>query len=561
MFKRKRSAEDFVDEIRSHLELEADELRAAGLSDEEARRQARVEFGSVTTARERFYLRSRIQWLDSIARDLRCALRSLIQSPGFTLTVILTLALGIGANTAVFSVMNAVLLKSLPVADARHVVLLRTSRTPNMTGTIGLHETFSYPVYLTLRDQRGIFSDLMAVGALSVDKVNVRVGSTGEQAEGDMVSGNFFKGLGIELARGRGFTPDDESQNAAVMVISYNYWTRRFGRDPEVLGKPIWVKGVPFTVIGVATQEFEGTEPGHSRDFWIPLQNRPEFNVLGNPAENGKFYRGNPTWWCLNLIARLAPGVSQQQAISAVQRAFQTSAYVGLGTPMKGETLPVLSFAPARNFAGFDELYGTPLRILMAMVALVLLIALINVTMLLLARNSKRRREFSLRLALGAGRADFLRQLLLEGTLLVAVGGTLAWGFAIAATRLLANWAQIESSLAPDRIVLFFSLALLVLASILFTVAPLRLAMSSGTDLALKTSAATSNSDGGRSRVSRAIVCMQMALCLVLLVGAGLVVRTLRNLENIPLGMDTNGLVVFGLNPQGIHSEPQIALF
>jgi predicted permease len=561
MFRRKRSAEDFAEEIRSHLELEADDLRAQGMNEEEAHRRARVEFGSMRAAQEQFYLKSRWQWLDKLMRDLRYGLRSLRQSPGFALTAILTLALGVGANTAVFSVMNAVLLRSLPVADPQRVVYLRTSNTPNKTGTISWTETFSYPVYLALREERRVFGDVIAVGALSVNKVNVRVGAEPEQAEADMVSGNFFSGLGVQLTRGRGFTAEDEARNAAAMVISYNYWTRRFTRDPGVLGKTVWVKGVPFTIVGVAAKGFEGTEPGRSTDFWIPLQNRIEFNVLGNPPENGKLYQNDPTWWCLSLIARLAPGVSKAQALSAAQPVFQHAAYVGLGSPMQGERIPVLSFDPARNFAGFDEQYGKPLRMLMAMVTLVLLIALINVTAMLLARNGTRQREFSLRLALGAGRADFLRQLLVEGVLLVSAGGVLAWVFAIGATRLLGNWAQIESSLEPDRNVMLFSSGLLIAAAVLFALAPSRLAMRGGPDLALKTSAATSRADAGKTRLGKAIVAMQMALCVVLLVGAGLLVRTLRNLENIPLGMNTEGLVVFGLNPQSVHSEPQLVLF
>ena len=561
MFKRKRSAEDFAEEISSHLELEAEELRTQGFTPDEARRRARVEFGSVPAAKERFDLRNRVAWLDNTYRDFRFALHSLFKNPGFALTAILTIALGIGANTAVFSVMNAVLLKFLPVADPQNVVLLRTTKTPNRTGTIGLHQTFSYPVYSALREQHRAFSDVMAVGALSTDKTNVRVGSSPEQAEADMVSGNFFSGLGIQLVRGRGFTSDDEAGSTPVTVISYKYWTRRFGRDTGALGQTIWVKGIPFTIIGIAAQGFEGTDPGHSKDFWIPLQNRPEFNILGNPPENGKFYRTNPTWWCLNLIARIAPGVTPNQATSAVRSTFQNAAYIGLGAPMQGETLPVLSVQPARNFAGFDELYGTPLRILMAMVSLVLLIALTNVTTLLLARNANRQREFSVRMALGASRADFFRQLLMEAALLVATGSALAWVVASTSTRLLARWAQIESSLAPDRVVLLFSLGLLVLAVSLLTLVPMRLVMRRRTDLAFKTFAAASNTDTSISRVARAVVIMQIALCLVLLVGAGLVVRTLRNLQNLPLGMNTDGLIVFGLNPQSLHSQPQVLLF
>src|SRR6202041_3370507 len=205
------------------------------------------------------------------------------------------------------------------------------------------------------------------------------------------------------------------------------------------------------------------------------------------------------------------------------------------GKPMPGERPPVLSLADAKSFPGYDRQYGTPLRILMAMVGLVLLIALANVVMLLVARNASRQREFSLRQALGAGRGELLRQLLVESLILVAAGGALAWGFALMATRLLGRWAEIESSLAPDRTVLLFTLGVLVIAALLFGLAPLRVALAGGAELALKTSAATSNTDAGKSRAGRLIVVLQMAMCVVLLVGGGLLIRTLRNLQNTPL--------------------------
>ena len=216
---------------------------------------------------------------------------------------------------------------------------------------------------------------------------------------------------------------------------------------------------------------------------------------------------------------------------------------------MEGEKAPVLSLMDAKSFPGYDEMYGNPLRMLMAMVGLVLLIALANVVMLLMARNAARQREFSVRQALGAGRGELLRQLLTESLILVTAGGALAWGFAQMATRLLGRWAQIETSLAPDRTVLLFTLGVLAFAGLLFGLAPLRVALAGRAELALKTSAATSNMDAGKSRTGRIIVALQMALCVVLLVGGGLLVRTLRNLENTPLGMNVDGLVVFGVKP------------
>ncbi len=560
MFRRRKEA-DFAEEIRSHLELEADELREEGVSSDEAHFRARRSFGNVRAAQESFYLRGRWAWLDRLLRDLRFGLRSMRQSPGFTITAVLTLALGIGANTAVFSVMNAVLLRSLPVADPQRVVYLETSGAPNGTGTIDSNETISYAVYRALRQPTGALSDVMAVGLLSTDKVGIRIGNLPEQAEADMVSGNFFSGLGVPIVRGRGFTREDESTSASVVVLSYDYWTRRFDRDPAVLGSAMVVKSVPFTVVGIAGRGFEGVEPTHSTDFWIPLQNRPELNVLGNAPENGKLYQDNPRWWCLRLMGRLAPGVSRAQAAARLQPIFAGAARIGLGNPMPGEHPVVLRFSDPKAFAGFEDQYSKPLRMLMAMVGLVLLIALTNLIMLLMARNAARQREFSLRLALGARPAELLRQLLTESVLLVLAGGALAWAFAILATRVLARWALIESSLAPDRTVLLFTCAVLALSAIVLGVAPFRTAISGGAELALKTNAATAHTDAGKSRVGKIIVTLQMALCLVLLVGAGLLTRTLYNLRNVPLGMNTTGLVVFGLNPQVAHNQPEQVRF
>jgi predicted permease len=556
MFRRERTEDDFAEEIKAHLELEADELRSEGLSASDARTKARQRFGNVRAAQERFYLRSRWVWLDKLVRDLRYGFRSLAQSPGFTITAILTLALGMGANTAVFSVTNAVLMQSLPVSGADRLVYLRTSNPPRGTGTIDTTETMSYSVYDALRRQSGAMSAVMAYVPLSGSKVAVRYGAEPEEAEGDMVSGTFFSGLGVRLPRGHGFTEQDEADHAPVAVISYNYWTRRFGRNPEVLGTTLFVNGIGFTIVGVAGEGFEGLEEGNSTDFWIPLQSRPELNAWGNPLEDGKTYIVNPTWWCLRLIGRLGPGMTKAQAVAQLQPVFQRAAYAGLGSPIPGEKTPTLSLIDAKGFPGYAERYGKPLGMLMGMVGLVLLIALTNVVMLLLARNASRQREFSMKLALGAGRGDLLRQLLAESLLLAAAGGVLAWLFATYATRALGAWAQIESSLAPDRTVLLFTLSVLVLAALLFGVAPMRIAMAAGPTLSLKTSAATSHADAGRSRMGRIVVALQVTLCVVLLVGAGLLIRSLRNLENTPLGMKIEGLVVFGVRPN-VQSLPQ----
>ena len=549
MFTRRRSAKDFAEEMQAHIDLEEEQLQREGLSAEEAQRRARQKFGSVRREQERFYASSRWGWLDKLLRDLRHGLRSLMESPGFTITAIVTLALGMGANTAVFSVMNAVLLRTLPVADADRVVNLRTSNPPMNTGTIDTTQTFSYPVYDALHKQTGAMAAVLAYVPLSGNKVAVRYGSEPEEAEGDMVSGAFFSGLGVQLQRGRGFSEKDETDHAPIAVISNDYWTRRFAQNPDVLGTTLYVNGDGFTIVGITAKGFQGLEPARSTDFWVPLQNRPELNAWGNPLDDGRTYMANPTWWCLRLIGRLAPGVTKSQAAAQLQPVFQQAAYIGLGKPMPGERRPVLSLEVAKGFSGYGEMYGRPLTLLMGLVGLVLLIALTNVVMLLMARNATRQREFSMKLALGAGRGDLLRQLLTESLLLVIAGGLLAWVFAVFATRALGAWAQIESSLAPDGTVLRVALGVLAVAVLIFGLAPLRLALAAAPSLVLKTSSGASGIDTAKSRTGRSIVALQMMLCVVLLVAAGLLIRSLRNLENTPLGLKADGLVVFGVNP------------
>ena len=256
------------------------------------------------------------------------------------------------------------------------------------------------------------------------------------------------------------------------------------------------------------------------------------------------------------------PGSGQKQSagVGAIATRLSASGLCGAGHADGGREAASPEPGRCKELPGYSEMYGNPLRMLMAMVGLVLLIALTNVVMLLVARNGARQREFSVRQALGAGRGELLRQLLAESLILVTAGGALAWGFAEMATRLLGKWAQIESSLAPDKTVLLFTLGVLVMAALLLALAPLRVALAGGAQLALKTSAAMANTDAGKSRTGRVIVALQMALCVVLLVGGGLLIRTLRNLQNTPLGMQIEGLVVFGVKPN-IQSVPEGVAF
>src|SRR5271157_419271 len=490
----------------------------------------------------------------SILQDIRYALRQLRKSPGFTLTVVITLALGIGANTAVFSVMNAVLMKLLPVSRAEGLSYMRMAngqgQPPRVTSSGDSRTAFSLATFEALRQRTDVFEELIAYVPLSLDgSVAVRHGELPDTAEGEEVSGNFFSGLGARLERGRGFTLQDEKNHAPVVVLSYDYWTRSFARDPGVVGQTLYIKIIPVTVVGVAAHGFQGIEPGASTDFWIPLQDRPELNAWG--ANFIKLYDSH--WFCLRVMARLRPGVSAMRAQQALTGAFGEVVKQSVGSVDPKEWKPLLDFVPVRGLAGAEDPEGAraPITILMGMVGLVLLIACTNVAMMVIARNTVRQREFSLRLAIGAGRAAIFRQLLCESILLVSAGAALGWLFALAATQLLATRSGVETGMAPDRSVLIFTLLISALAALFFGLVPLWSAMRAPVAGVLR--ATSANTTTSRSRIigGRIVLAGQMAICLVLLMAAMLLLRTLRNYATQNLGMQAEGLLVFGVTPQG----------
>jgi predicted permease len=562
LFLRAPRERELADELESHLQLHIEDNLRRGMSPAQARREAIMKLGGVEQTKENYRERRGLPILETTFEDCRHALRLLRKNPGFTLVAALTLALGIGGNTAVFSVMNSVLLRNLPLPHPEQLMFLRlpNDQPPGASNTGDGDTSFSDPVFEQLRKEHAAFSDLMAYVPLAIGKVAVRVGEDPEEAEADMVSGNFFSGLGTAFARGRGFTLEDETAHAPLAVLSYSYWTGRFARNPAVLGQTIYVKGLPFTVIGVTAQGFYGVEPGASTDFWIPLQNRPELNAWGNPASLNTLY-GTPTWWCLRLIGRLAPEVTAAEALRNLDPLFQRAALIGLGTPDPKNRKPVLELSPAKGIQGLRDQYEQPIEILMAMVGLVLVIACANVAMLLVARNSARQREFTMRVALGAGPGRLLRQLLAESLLLVTVGAGLGWMFAISASRALAAWSSLEVPFSLDSNVLLFTLAISFACAVVFGLAPLRSAVSVQAGSVVKSSNAAAQRTKRSSWAGKFVVAVQMGLCLILLVGAGLLVRSLRNYETLPLGLRTDGLLVFGTSPLTTHSDDEKARF
>lgn len=547
---KQRQEQDLHAEMETHLRMHVEDNLRAGMTPEHARREALLKLGGVEQTKENYRERRSLPFLEVWLQDLRYGLRMLRKSPGFTLVAMLTLALGIGGNTAVFSVMNTVVLRNLPLPNPQQLVFLTLPNGPpdGLSTTGDDDKSFSYPVFEALRKEHAVFSDLMAYMPLAVDRVAVRIGEDPEEAEGDMVSGNFFSGLGVSFARGRGFTLEDETAHTSVAVLSYSYWTTRFGRSPGAIGQTIYVKGVPFTVIGVTAQGFYGLEPASSTDFWIPLQNRPELNAWGEEPSLNAFY-GSPKWWCIQLIGRLVPGGVESQALAKLDPVFQSTAFIGLGTPDPKTKKHILAFSSTQGIQGMRDDYQKPIQILLAMVGLVLAIACANVSLLLVARNATRAREFSLRMALGAGRGRLLRQMLTESFLLVGGGAALGWMFAMSGSQALAAWSGVEIPFVLDSRVLFFTFVISITCAIVFGLAPLRSAVSVPTGVTLKTSNATSYRDRKSSWSGKVVLASQMALCLILLVGSGLLVRSLRNYQTLPLGLRADGLLVFGASP------------
>jgi predicted permease len=566
LFFKSRLEEELDEEVRFHLEREIEENIARGMSPEEARMAALRSFGGVERVKEESRDERGVRFLEEVWQDLRYGARMMLKHRGFTAVAVLTLALGIGANTAIFSVLNALLLRSLPVKDPDELALLAN------VSRAGLGASFSYPLYEQLRDGSHSLSGLFAAGAISKRRLNAG-GTEPEFIRAQEVTGNFFSVLGVPALLGRTLTHEDDqaSHPQRVMVISHSFWQRRFGADPAIVGKTITFEDVPMTIVGVTPPGFFGFQPGEHPDLWWPMQMIQQ--VV--PGQSKLRLKDQGTWW-LQLMGRLPAGVDRTQAQAELNLIFQRhmaefeAPRASSWSEWDRRTFSGRKLEAHPGATGHTELRGQlrrSLLLLMTSVGLVLLIACANVASLLLARAAARQREFTVRSALGAGRLRLVRQLLIESLLLAALGGLLGLLLSQAGTRAMLVFMRIQDdpvsfNVAPDARVLLFTLASSLLTGLIFGIAPaLR---SSRLDLAsaIKGAGGSVAGDAPRQRLNQALVVAQVALSLVLLVGAGLFVRTLAKLKATDAGFNRENVVVFDLDfTQRLDTTRRVTLY
>ena len=507
--------------------------------------------------------------MERLLQDLRFALRQLRKAPGFTSVAVLTLVLGIGANTAIFSLIDSLMLKSLPVRNPQELVVLKWSahKKPEFHSSSSYGDcdsrftdvnpsgcSFSRPFYDDLRAHSDMLSGVTSFGGdAELDMIGNGPASI---VRGQIVAGNYFDVLGIRPAFGRLLEASDDSLSAeAVTVLNYGYWQRAFGGSPSAVGKTVTLNGVPTTIVGVAEQRFVSLTPGGVTDTWVPISARPRLIPRWNPKREG----ADSIW--MVIIARLKPDVSRYKAEAAVSLLFRNDMLHG-EKPLSNEVdAPRVDLLPAQTgLVGARESYSTPLYILMVAVGIILLIASANVSGLLLARSAARQKEIALRLALGGGRWRIVRQLLTESVLLSVFGGALAIGIADWGAQAIVKFVAAGSTrplgIEPtlDLRVLLFTAGISLLTGIIFGLAPAARGMRLDLTPALKQGAASSDAAGHvRNRwfnAGNSLVIAQVALTIVVLVGAGLIVRTLQNLRNIDPGFDISNILNVGVDPR-----------
>ena len=562
LFHRQQRNRELAAEIESHVQMHIEDNLRAGMDPVEARRQARIKFGGMESTVEAYRRQRGVLFGGTMLQDLRYAVRIFKKSPGFTAVAIITLALGIGANTAIFSLINAIMLRTLPVKNPKELVSIKwTARSQPNIGEAGefnwggcpdampsLHPApegcvFSYPMFQQIKSEQRVFSDVIAMVPSSVP-VNVLGHTT--RSDGLCVSGDFFSALGARPALGRLLNrSDDDSSASPALVVSYRFWRGALDGDSTVVGKPILLGKTRYTLVGIASPEFGELDPGIPLDFWVPLVFQPDTTMETAPR----------ALW-VGLMARLRPGISVTQAKAAMTVLFAESATNGPMAIFKPEDMPKIELPTAAY--GLNSLrynFTHPLFTLFAAVGLVLLIACANIAGLTLSRSTARRKEIAMRAALGAARMRIVRQLLTESILLSVAGGAAGillgyWGAHLLVLFLSTNFEPLAISVHPDAHILAFTLLVSVAVGLVFGVVPALNSAKLDLIRSLKEGPGSTTEAPQRRwfTLGNGLVAVQMALTVVVLMGAGLLARTLANLKSVDLGFDPRNLLIFDLN-------------
>ena len=552
MTQRARKEADLRDELQFHLDEEAAQAEAAGMRAEQSKWAARRELGNVALLLED----TRATWgwisLERFWQDLRYALRMLRKNPGFSAAVVLSLALGIGANTAIFSLLNAVILRPLPV-PAPHELVQFTNTLPLWeTSSSNWNTWFSYP---QLQNFQASSKTLTAVfGGTGLGRVTIGLNGVSGMAHGDACTGNFFSALGIAPQHGRFFSASEDTAGASVVVMSDRYWRNRFAADPSLVGRTVVINQIPFTVIGITPREFLDIAVGSSPDVWVPLHAMDRFG-----RDRTRWTEPLSSW--ILIVGRLRPGFSREQAqaeLDVIHRQFAAE-QLGISEARSLDNMQrlvreghlVLRPASSGVYSGLLKTYALPLKLLMWVAGIVLLVACANVANLLLARASNRRREIATRLALGAGRGRLVRQLLAESVVLAALGGALAvplawWGSLLLVRMISTGDSPTPLAVAPDWRTLLFTLAASLLTGILFGLAPA--IRSTRVDPGPVMKEGMGRAGRHSHMLDRALVVAQVAFSVVLIAGAGLFVRTLQKLRGVDTGYDRQNVLMVSVD-------------
>ena len=559
---RRRFQAELGEEMQLHLDLREQQHILAGLPPDTARFLASRKFGNFAHIKENSYMTWGWEGLESFVQDAAYGARALLRSKALTIVALLSLALGIGANSAIFSLLDAVMLRSLPVKEPAQLVLLGKGTASGKTDDFARTELYSYPFYRQMQENNQVFSETAAFCSMTNDVHGFVEGRTeSEPMNVKLVSGTYFTTLGVKAFMGRTLNDADDNSEGdhPVAVISYAWWKRSLGRDPNVLDRKLRLGTMTYNIIGVAPAEFFGTKVGEAPDMWVPL------SMIKQVPPNFGGYKDNFSESLL-ILARLKPGVSIAQATSNVNLLFRQ---ILLGFPdadlspenrQKLDKTQVPLTAMATGLSSLRRQFSEPLQILMAVVALVLLIACANIANLLLARSTARARELAVRQALGARRTRLIRQLLTESLILALFGGALGVAFASVANRLLLRMISggpetVPLNVSIDLRLLAFTFAVTVATAILFGTIPAFRATRIELTNTLKTGRSPQDTHG-KNPLAKALVICQVCLSLVLMVGAGLFLRSLVNLNNIDAGFNRENVLRLQIDSSSAGYKP-----